>query len=229
MNYKEVFGEEWYKELGDFIESPGFLKIGQQIAALRRQGKVIIPDKGSDLLFKVFRTVPFNKVKVIILGQDVYSNPPEAYDGLAFSNSEHLLRPQPSLRNILEEIEEDIYNGLNIHRATDISLYPLAEQGVFLINTALTVERNKPESHLAIWKPFTEQVIQALQKRNDLIWMLWGSKAQSYSNLITNSSHYIIKTGHPSSLNTTNPFKGCRCFSECNRELEARNLTSIIW
>lgn len=225
MELKQHF-ETWYEPLKDFVESEKFITIGKQIRDDRVKHSVI-PNQGSELLFKVFRLTPYNKIKIIILGLDPYHTP-GAYDGLAFSNSS-LTQPQPSLRNILTEVESDVYNGLNLNRVTDYSLYSWAEQGVLLINTALTVREGQPESHLHIWKPFTEYWINKLQERNDIIWMLFGRKAESYKHLITNPSHYKIVTGHPSPLNTSNPFKGCKCFSQCNEQLRARNLEIINW
>jgi uracil-DNA glycosylase len=229
-DFKILFGGAWYRELGEYLDSPDFLTIGKTIAHLRKQGREIIPFKGSDLLFKAFRTTPYDKVKVIILGQDVYHTIADdipVYDGLAFSNS-NSIKPQPSLANILKEVEDDIYDGLSINRVTDFSLYSWAEQGVLLINVAHTVEVGKPGSHLKLWEPFTDEVIRVLQKKNDLIWILWGNYARSYKSKITSKNHYIIEGVHPSPL-AGGKFFGGKYFSECNRELEARNKTKIIW
>lgn len=229
MNIKQHF-ETWYEPLKDFIESEDFINIGRQIRDDRAKYSVI-PNQGSDLLFKVFRLTPYNKVRIVLLGQDCYDTP-GAYDGLAFSNSS-LTHPQPSLRNILAEVESDIYNGLNLDRVSDYSLYSWSSQGILLINTALTVRVGQPESHLNIWKPFTEFWIRELQNKNDIIWLLLGRKAQSYKYLITNPSHYKIETAHPSPLgahyNAPIPFTGSKIFSKCNTELRARNLKEIVW
>lgn len=226
MTIKEQFGT-WYEPLKEFLESYQFKSIPANINS-DRITHIVIPEKGSELFFKVFRVTDYNSLKVIVLGQDPYSNPIEAYDGLAFSNST-LFHPQPSLRNILKEVEDDIYDGFNIERIGNLSLYEWAAQGVLLLNTALSVRQGEPESHLEIWRPFTEFVIRKLQTKQDLVWLLWGNKAISYKKFITNPSHAIIESGHPSSLNTTNPFKGCKCFSKCNEQLRIRNLKKIIW
>lgn len=233
MNWINHFGESWYKELEEFVNSSNFTKIGQQIAQLRKQGKQIIPEQGSNLLFKAFRSTPYNKVKVVILGLSPYDTV-GAFDGLAFSNS-GLLKPQSSLKNILDEVENDIYNGLNIDRVTDLSLYNWAEQGVLLINTALTVEVGNLESHLNIWKPFTEFVISNLQNKNDIIWLLLGTKAHEYEKIIDNKSHLILKTSHPSFYSANVSYKnipafiGSRVFSKINEQLIATNKSEIIW
>lgn len=133
------------------------------------------------------------------------------------------------MSNILEEVENDIYDGFTLERVVNFSLFGWAEQGVLLLNTALSVRWNQPESHIHIWQPFTKAVIEAVNKKNNIVWMLWGNKAANYKKLITNPSHAIIAVGHPSPLNTANPFKGCKCFSKCNYELEIRNKEIIKW
>lgn len=225
MNFKEHFNT-WHEPLKPFIESEQFKLIARRINTDREHYNVI-PPKGSDLFFKVFNTTNYNKLRVVILGLDPYHTP-GAYDGLAFSNST-LISPQPSLKNILKEVENDIYDGFNLERTSEYSLYSWAEQGVLLINTAMSVKEKLPESHLHLWRPFTEFWIKKLQEKNDIIWMLWGKKAESYKHLITNKSHYKLISGHPSPLNTYNPFLGCQCFSKCNEQLKARNLEEIIW
>jgi len=230
MDLKSEF-KTWFPELKTFLQSGMFLNIAKSVRQDRFK-HVVIPSQGSPLLFKVFRTVEYSKVKVVILAQDPYSNPVEAYDGLAFSNS-GLLAPQPSLRNILQEVENDIYDGFSLERQAELSLYPWAEQGVLLINTALTVRQQSPGSHLQLWYPFMIEVIGALNRRNDIVWLLWGRKAQHFEKYITNPSHAIIKTAHPSPLgcryNAPIPFLGSKCFSKANRKLEIRNKKEIIW
>jgi uracil-DNA glycosylase len=199
------------------------------INSLRKEGVEIIPSKGTPLFFKAFKITPYSKVKVVVLGQDPYHNPVEAYDGLAFSNST-IQNPQPSLVNILDEVEKDVYNGLWLNK--DASLYPWAEQGVLLINTAHTVEKNKPASHLTLWLDFTKFVVKELNKKNNVIWLLWGRQAQNYGVLITNPTHYILKSSHPSPLGydkTDMPFKGCKHFSKVNEQLGIRNIKQINW
>lgn len=225
MNLKEQFGD-WYELLEEFILSDAFRKIGVQVRNDRTNNPVI-PSKSTDLLFKVFRVTPYKSLKVIVLGQDPYHGLGQ-YDGLAFSNST-LDKPQPSLRNILKEVEDDAYDGFALTRVADYSLYNWAEQGVLLINTALTVRAGQPGTHMHIWKPFTSFLIGKLQEKNDLVWLLWGNHAANYKELITNTTHAKIISGHPSPLNTTNPFIGSKPFSRCNEELRARNLEEIIW
>ena len=231
MDFRVLFGDSWYNELGEYLNSPQFLSIGRKIASLRREGKKIIPFKDSNLLFKAFRVTPYDKVKVVILGQDVYhtldADGFPVYDGLAFSNSTSF-KAQPSLKNILKEVEDDVYNGCNPERIADYSLYGWAEQGVLLINVAHTVEVSHPGSHLELWKPFTDTVIERLQRKKDIIWILWGNFAKGYKEKIISKNHYIIEGVHPSPL-AGGGFFGGKYFSRCNEELIARNKTPITW
>lgn len=231
MDFSKYFHPSWYDVLKHYTESEHFAKIAWQIGVERKK-HVIIPQKGSELFLKVFRVVPYDSVKVCIWGQDPYSNPPEAFDGLAFSNST-VERAQPSLVNILEEVENDVYDGFNLDRITNYSLYGWAEQGVFLNNSAHTVQLGKPESHLKLWKNFTIEVIKALDKKDNIVHMLWGRKAQAFKEYITNPTHRIIETSHPSPLSNRNnapiAFTDSKCFSKCNYFLEELNLDKIVW
>jgi uracil-DNA glycosylase len=230
MKIRELF-ETWYEPLKSFLNSQGFISIGKQIAK-DRQHYEIIPSKTDDLMFKVFRITPYDSVKVVILGQDPYYNPIDAFDGLAFSNST-LLNAQPSLRNILKEVEVDIYDSFDLNTIGDLDLTRWAEQGVLLINTAMSVKQHLANSHTELWRPFTLAVIKAICERNDIVWILWGRKAQNYKQFIKNSSHAILESAHPSPLGchyeAPIKFTGSKPFSKCNKELESRNLKSIIW
>jgi uracil-DNA glycosylase len=230
MNFEFLFGISWYKELEEFINSSSFLTIGKAIAELRSKGHNIVPKQGSDLLFKAFRTTPYDKVSCVVLGMDPYhtvDNGIPVYDGLAFSNSLSF-KPQPSLRNILKEVETDMYDGCNPDRMADYSLYSWAEQGVLLINTAHTVEVGKPGSHIKIWEPFTNCIINTLQNKKDLVWILWGNNARAYKQQITAKSHFVIEGIHPSPL-AGGGFFGGRYFSRCNEQLKAVGKKEIIW
>jgi len=230
-NKLKTLFESWYNSLENFLINPAFSNIAKQVNKDRLKYNVI-PEKGSDLFFRAFRETNYNNLKVVILGQDPYSNPADAFDGLAFSNSK-LLHPQPSLRNIIKEVENDIYNGFNPERIANLDLSSWAKQGVLLINTAHTVIQNRPESHLKYWISFTRAIINAINNRDNIVWLLWGRKAQKYKNYIINPSHAIIETAHPSPLGCSNnapiPFIGSKCFSKANDELQVRNLKEIIW
>lgn len=231
MDLSKYFEEGWYSKLKHYLESDEFEKIAIQISKDRVK-ETIIPEKGSELFLKVFRVTPYNNLTVNILGQDPYYNPPDAFDGLAFSNS-NSYHAQPSLRNILEEVENDIYDGFNLERISNFSLYNWASQGVFLNNTAHTVVLNKPESHLHYWEKFTIEVMKAINEKDNVVHLLWGRKAQKYKTYITNITHKIIETSHPSPLSCYNnapiPFTDSKCFSKTNTFLKEMGKKEIVW
>jgi len=230
MEFRKYFSPDWYEVLEPYVESRDFHNIAVKIAS-ERKFNVILPPQGSDLFLKIFREVPYNNVKVVILGQDPYHGDGQ-FDGLAFSNST-LDFPQPSLSNILEEVENDIYDGFNLDRINNFSLYPWAEQGVFLVNVAHTVIKGKPASHMRYWKRFTDEVVKALNKRDDIVWLMWGRFAQNYDIFINNPTHHIIKTSHPSPLGVSKEapisFRDSKCFSKCNQFLKEKNIKEIVW
>jgi|AntDeeMinimDraft_5_1070356.scaffolds.fasta_scaffold27040_2 uracil-DNA glycosylase len=219
--YEELFGKEWFNLLKNYLESKEFKNIGLDLNK-EYKTKIIIPNKGSEF-FRIFKDLQPSNIKVIILGLDPYPQP-GVYTGYAFdnANSEKL---SPSLRNIFKEIKKT-YPDSN----EDWDLSKWVNQGVFLVNTALSVEAYSPNSHTSLWKPFTIEWIKRLSKyRNDLIWLLWGSKAQEFNKYIDNSSHMIIKTPHPSPLNVAGGFIGSNCFIKCNEQLKGLNKKEILW
>lgn len=218
----------WHQPLKYFIESSDFTILSNDIKDARKKHEVL-PERKSNLFFKCFRVTPYNKVKVVILGQDIYHGYNQ-YDGLAFSNS-FLDKPQPSLRFILKEVVNDIYNGNNIERLNNYSLYNWAEQGVLLLNVAHTVIKGKPGSCLKIWLPFTKAVIKVINNLDSIVWMLWGGKSQEFRKYITNSTHSIIEASHPASgcYPGKTTFLGSKCFSKCNEILNQKNKEAIIW
>lgn len=149
------------------------------------------------------------------------------YDGLAFSNS-NSFKAQPSLKNILKEVENDIYDGCNPDRLANYSLYGWAAQGVLLINSAHTVEVGNPGGHIEIWRGFTKKVIETINDKDDIVWMLWGNFAKDFKVYITNSTHYILEGAHPSPL-AGGKFFGGKYFSRCNEFLKSCGKEEIIW
>lgn len=223
MKLINLFGESWYSKLEPWLKGSSELqRIVNFINYERQQGKNIIPALNSPLWFKAFRSTPYENVKVVILGQDPYHTP-GAFDGLAFSNST-LTKPQPSLRNILTEVVDDVYNGENKERLHDLSLYNWAKQGVLLINTAHSVEQGKAGNHLKLWENYTFQIINLLNKKKYLVWILWGTKARNWKPLI-DPKHSIIESSHPSPLSARHGFFGSKPFTKCNQLLS----TPIIW
>ena len=220
----KYFSQDWIDAIGESVINALLGNINTDLR-VERQTKEVLPEAGSPLLFQAFRETPFNSVKVVILGQDPYHD--GSYNGLAFGNGEPDKDPSerisPSLRTILKEVKSTYQEDAHP------SLYPWARQGVLLINTAHTVVKGIAGSHIPLWANFTSTVIDTLNKRDDIVWMLWGSHAQQYIPLITNRTHSIIKTGHPSPLNRTNPFYESACFSKCDTELMSRGIIPISW
>lgn len=223
----QTFTQSWYNRLNHYLETKEFQQLGNQIA-LERKTKAIYP--ASENVFKALKTTPFNEVKIIILAQDPYYTKDVA-DGLAFSCSyakELGKRMQPSLVQIYQAIEKSCYKGLMLHKEPNLECW--AKQGVLLLNTALTVEDGKPESHLALWKPFTIEVLKALSEYNTgVIYCLWGAKAQQYEKYINPKFNYILKAKHPSSASYSGGVWECNHFVEINKILKENNNLEIIW
>jgi len=232
---EDLLSEDWCDKILNYITIEEVNKISSTINK-DREKYTVIPSKGSDLFFKAFRVTPYNSLKICILGQDIYHTIDEngnyIYDGLAFSNS-NSLKPQPSLKNILTESIKDCPEGDFPNDLDELNLYRWARQGVLLINSAHTVRQSSPGIHIKLWKPFTEAVMKAINEKDDIIHMQWGKFAQSYSKFITNPSHFLIKTSHPSPLGYDKPapipFKGSQCFLKANEQLTARNKMEIKW
>jgi len=220
-----LLGVEWFNVLEGYLESQDFSNLTLELFKERRN-YTIYPEKGSDLLFKAFRTTPLSKVKVVILGQDPYHD--GSYDGFAFSNTEKLTL-SPSLRNILKEVESDVYDGFKL--VQDPELIRWAEQGVLLINTAHTVRKGEPASHLLMWNLFTKRIIHILlNSDNPTVWMLWGAKAKKHlEGRRIAPQQYVLRSSHPSPFSAYSGFFGCKHFSQANKFLLDHNVEPIIW
>lgn len=225
----KYFGESWAIQLSPLLQSQYFADLEQFILLSRHNYYTkVLPPAGSGLMFKSFRVTPYNNVKICLLGQDIYHTP-NAYDGLAFSNST-LDRPQPSLANILKEVNDDVGVTSNLLLCDKPwNLYRWAEQGVLLINVAHTVLEGKPGGHLKWWIPFTEFVIHKLNEKDLVIWIFLGNFARSFKKYITNKKHIILEAPHPSPFSAHKGFFGSRIFSKCNQHLINNQLEPIIW
>jgi len=212
----------WSAILGSEFAKPYFGEITTYIKAEIRAGKTIYPP--GNLIFNAFNSTPFETVRVVILGQDPYHKPGEAM-GLCFSVPKGVRIP-PSLRNIYKELNEDV--GLEIPNHGDLT--PWTSQGVFLLNAMLTVERSQAGAHKNIgWQTFTDAVIQTLsEKKEGLIFLLWGSFAKSKKVLIDEMKHYVLEAVHPSPL-ARGGFSGCRHFSKTNEILKKQGNEPIDW
>ncbi len=214
--------ESWKRVLAPEFEKPYFQHLVRQLHEEKRAGRVIYPP--GPLIFNAFNLTPFDKVKVVIIGQDPYHGPGQA-EGLSFSVPHGVPLP-PSLVNIYKEIESDL--GVQLHK--DGSLRGWAEQGVFLLNAVLTVRAGQPTSHSRIgWAEFTDAVIRTLSDRREgLVFLLWGNFARSKGALIDTSRHSVLEAPHPSPL-ARGAFFGCRHFSKANQILAAQGLSPIDW
>lgn len=216
-----MFNNSWDKVLKEEMQKNYFKYIKEYIKEERLK-KTIYPDAKD--LFNAFKLTDFNDIKVVILGQDPYHGEKEAM-GLSFSVRRGVRTP-PSLRNIFKELKDD----LNKDR-TDTDLSDWAKQGVFLLNTVLTVEKDKANSHKDIgWEIFTDFVIKQINdKLNNVVFILWGRQARDKKRLITNPNHYIIESAHPSPLSAYNGFFGSKPFSKTNSFLKENNIKEIIF
>ena len=214
--------ESWKQVLEEEFDKPYFEKLVAQIKADKAAGKTIYPP--GPLIFNAFNTTPWDKVKVVILGQDPYHNPGEAM-GLCFSVPCGVRIP-PSLKNIFKEL----HNDLGLPAPTGGDLTPWARQGVFLLNAFLTVLKNKPRSHeKAGWQEFTDAVICKLSEQKEhLVFMLWGGFARKKKALIDGSKHLVLEAAHPSPL-AGGAFFGSRHFSKANAWLEDHGIAPINW
>ena len=191
------------------FEEPYFYEIKSFLIQEKRQYIVYPP---SQLIFNAFNLTPFDKVKVVILGQDPYHNVGQAH-GLAFSVPNGIM-PPPSLKNIFKELQSDI--GMPI--PTNGNLESWAREGVLLLNSCLTVRANNPASHQGIgWQRSTDAAINALsEKKEHIVFLLWGNYAIAKEKLIDTRKHLVLKTVHPSPLSANRGFFGCRHFSQTN-------------
>lgn len=217
-----MIGNDWDKYLKDEFEKDYFKKIIKFLEAEYAK-KNIFPAKED--IFKALEYSSFEDTKIIILGQDPYYNKGQA-QGLAFSVNKSCKIP-PSLRNIYKELEAD----LGIRPPSHGSLVDWARQGVLLLNTSLTVEEKKPNSHSKIgWEVLTDKIISLLDKKDrPCVFMLWGNNAKDKEKLIKNPNHLIIKSSHPSPLSARRGFFGSRPFSRANKFLKENNLNEIEW
>ncbi len=213
--------KSWYDLLSEEFNKPYFKSLQEFLKNEYSRYEVYPEEKN---IFNALNHVPYDKVKVVIIGQDPYHEPRQA-QGLSFSVPEDVEIP-PSLVNIMKEIESD----LNIQCLRNGNLERWACQGVLLLNTVLTVRRGQANSHKDKgWEKLTQKIIELLGKREEpIVFLLWGSYAQSFAPLI-GKQHLILKAPHPSPLSAYRGFFGCKHFSKCNEFLVSHGITPIDW
>jgi uracil-DNA glycosylase len=215
--------ESWKKVLKNEFSKPHFLEAVTFLKTEKALGKTIFPP--GSLLFNAFNTTPFDKVKVVLLGQDPYHGKGQAH-GLSFSVPDGV-RPPPSLVNIFKEINTDI--GAPIPQTGNLTHW--AQQGVLLLNSCLSVREGEPLSHSRIgWIPFTDHVIATVSSSKEhIVFLLWGKYAQEKQALIDETKHLVLKAAHPSPFSANNGFLGCRHFSKTNEYLAKNGIDPIDW
>ncbi len=213
----------WKEKLKQEFEKPYFGNIVEHLKTEKQIKKVIYPP--GPMIFNAFNSTPFDKVKVLILGQDPYHGSGQAH-GLCFSVKDGV-PPPPSLVNIFKELQSDI----GIQRPTHGDLSKWAAEGVFLLNASLTVRAAEPMSHAKIgWAQFTDAVIRKLaEEKENIVFLLWGRFAQDKAVLIDDTKHLVLKAAHPSPLSAHNGFFGCRHFSQTNEYLVKQGIEPIDW
>lgn len=206
---EDEFKKDYFKKLGSFVKE-------------EYKNKICYPEYSN--IFNALRYTDYDQVKVVILGQDPYHGEHEAH-GLSFSVLDGVKRP-PSLNNIFKEL----YNDLGVKRETN-DLTSWALQGVLLLNSIMSVEKDKPLSHKDKgWEIFTDNIIRYLNNREKpIVFILWGSYARSKKELITNQNHFVIESAHPSPLSASRGFFGSKPFSKVNEFLIKNNEEPINW
>jgi uracil-DNA glycosylase len=212
----------WKERLAGEFSKPYFQALTEFVKSEYQKRKVYPPPKR---IFAALDEVPFEKVRVVILGQDPYHGPGQA-NGLCFSVGDGVALP-PSLRNIFKEIHDDL--GLPIPTTGNLDHW--AEQGVLLLNATLTVAAGQAGSHQGHgWEEFTDAVIRKLNdERAGLVFLLWGAYAQRKGAFLDRHKHLVLEAAHPSPLSAHNGFFGCRHFSKANEYLKAHGQKPIEW
>jgi uracil-DNA glycosylase len=217
--------ESWKRVLADEFASPYFAKLAQFVRDAYAHGIVYPPGR---FIFEAFNRTPFDKVKVVILGQDPYHNPRQAH-GLCFSVQPGVELP-PSLVNIYKELESE-YHAPFLNRNGDLSHW--ADQGVLLLNATLTVSggANMAGSHQGRgWETFTDAVVRKVAaEREHLVFMLWGSYAQRKGAFVDRTRHLVLETAHPSPLSAHRGFFGCGHFLKADAYLRAHGIEPVKW
>jgi uracil-DNA glycosylase len=215
--------DSWSPYLSKEMEKPYMIGLVNFIESERSKGKIIYPDDNE--IFEALKLTPFEKVKVVILGQDPYHGVGQAH-GLCFSVKKGVKTP-PSLVNIFKELKDD----LKIQPPQNGYLEPWTREGVLLLNSVLTVEAGEAGSHHGKgWEQFTDKIIEILnEKKNNLVFILWGGPAQKKASKVDQTKHLVLKSVHPSPLSFYRGFLGSKPFSKTNKYLNENGKEEINW
>lgn len=220
---KTALINSWSDILHSEFEKNYMVSLSEFLKREKARKKIIYPP--DELIFKALNSTDFKDVKVVILGQDPYHGAGQA-NGLSFSVCNKVKKP-PSLKNIFKELESDL--GLPVPDGGNLIAWSL--QGVLLLNSVLTVEHGKPGSHEEKgWEQFTDKILEEIVlKKKNIVFILWGKKAQKKIGIIENNSHLIIKSPHPSPFSANKGFFGSRPFSKTNKFLCSHNMGTVDW
>lgn len=218
----KFIGNKWDEVLAGEFEAPYFIDLLEKVDEEYRMHKIYPPQ---NKVFSALKTTDFDDVKVVIIGQDPYHGAGQAH-GLCFSVLPGI-EPPPSLKNIFKEIADDVGGTV----PDNGYLVPWAKQGVLLLNTILTVREGQPQSHAKLgWQKFTDAVIRVINdKKEGVVFLLWGRNAIEKRALIDENKHYILTAPHPSPLSAYAGFFGCKHFSKCNEILTKLGKSPINW
>lgn len=217
-----MVGNDWDDKLKIIWESPGFNKFFESVLELYKNNEIYPP---KDWIFNALKLTSYQNTRVVIVGQDPYHGINQAH-GLSFS-VQNGIQPPPSLINIFKELKNDL--GIEINKNGDLSRW--AKEGVLLLNSVLTVEKNKPASHRNIgWELLTDHIIRVINLKEDpVVFILWGEFAKQKSALITNKKHLVLCSSHPSPFSANRGFFGSKPFSKTNKFLRENGLKEINW
>mmetsp|Transcript_1351 Transcript_1351/g.4131 ORF Transcript_1351/g.4131 Transcript_1351/m.4131 type:complete len:237 (-) Transcript_1351:114-824(-) len=220
-----IMPESWKDKLKSQLEKDYYKSLNSFYCQELKSGHTIYPP--TNQIFTAFYHCPFDKVSVVIVGQDPYHGPKQAH-GMAFSVQKGV-PPPPSLQNMFKELTED--PKLEFKRPNHGCLTRWADQGVLLLNTCLTVRSGQANSHQGRgWEKFTDAVISELNKNHKgLVFLLWGKPAEKKCQSVDQKKHFVLKTTHPSPLSAHRGFLGCRHFSQCNDLLAKMGKPTIDW
>lgn len=212
--------EKWDKILEEEYKKDYFINMLKTLQ-IEYRTKTIFPPKQD--VFKALRLTDYDNIKIVILGQDPYHGTGEA-EGLSFSVQDGIRKP-PSLKNIFKELKDD----LGYDEPESGSLIRWAKEGVLLLNSLLTVEKDKPLSHKKLgWETFTDEIIKKInEKETPVVFILWGAYARSKKVYITNPNHFIIESAHPSPFSARNGFFGSKPFSRANNFLISKKISPV--
>ncbi|UFX83136.1 uracil-DNA glycosylase [Candidatus Absconditicoccus praedator] len=221
MKVNPKIEKSWFSALKDEFQKDYFIDLKQFLIKEKQNHEVYPP---GEKIFSAFDKCPYDKLKVVIIGQDPYHGPDQA-NGLAFSVNEGISRP-PSLQNIYKEIQNDL--GIEMGSSGDLGKW--AEQGILLLNTTLTVRKGQAGSHKGQgWEEFTDSVIKTIsENKSGIIFLLWGNYAKEKNSLIDKNKHYILEAAHPSPFSANRGFFGCKHFSRVNEILKNQGKKEII-